>query len=906
MNIVNINGYSIERKDRDSCTDIQTDKGGGIVIYIRDKLEYTRRHDLESPDIQSIWIEVKIKNAKSFLICSVYRPPSSTADWPDIFSRQIEMSLSSNNEIYLMGDFNIDIKAGKLSNTKWKHVIQTNDLHQLIDEPTRVTAHPETIIDHLYTTTPESVKDIHIPKVAVSDHYPIQFTRLTGKSHIKRQQHTIIHYRSFNNFNEEQFLSDLSDNMSSLDVSPNDSDLNFNNFINSFMTIFEKHAPMKTKRVKNENQPEWFNEHIKSASKTRDMYHKAKNWPQYKYWRNKTTDLIRSAKKDFFAQSIADNKDNAYLWKHIKSLNGQLHENKIPDEMIYDGQPTTDTLSILEKLNQYFSTISERLQAEQPQNSPEFDSENLENYIKSKVPNNIKFSTPYMKLTDLIATLNTLNVTKATGLDGLTPKILKTSANAIAPTLLKIINTSLQNGQFPEPLKIAKLKPIHKGGPKSDPSNYRPISVLPVLSKIIEKHITKHIFAYLSKYDILHKSQSGFRKNHSCNTALISLLDEWLKNIDKGEITGAIFFDLRKAFDVVDHEILLQKLRLHNFDSRAMTWMQSYLSNRYQCIVTSKISSSLQQVKSGVPQGSVLGPALFLIFINDMPLFINEAYAEIYADDTTVHTASKDEKVIETKLQVSATNFKSWCLQHKMFVHLAKTSFMNIGTRQNLLNIDNINIIIDNENISGVENQKLLGIIIDKTLSWDKQIDSVCLNISRRITLLKILSKYVDESSLKQYYNAYILPIFDYGCMIWGQCSTYNMNRLLKLQKRAARIILQADFMTPSKQMFQKLGWLTFAKRVQYHTCVMVFKSLNGLAPEYLTNLLTRQSETHSRNLRSNDKYMLKIPFARTAYYEKSFSVTGPRLWNSLPLQIRQSTGLNSFTKLLKVYLLNN
>ena len=148
------------------------------------------------------------------------------------------MSLSSNNEIYLMGDFNIDIKAGKLSNTKWKHVIQTNDLHQLIDEPTRVTAHSETIIDHLYTTTPESVKDIHIPKVAVSDHYPIQFTRLTGKSHIKRQQHSIIHYRSINNLNEEQFLSDLSDNMSSLDVSPNDSDLNFSNFINSFMAIF--------------------------------------------------------------------------------------------------------------------------------------------------------------------------------------------------------------------------------------------------------------------------------------------------------------------------------------------------------------------------------------------------------------------------------------------------------------------------------------------------------------------------------------------------------------------------------------------------------------------------------------------------------------------------------------------
>ena len=131
-NVVNINEYSKERKDRDSCTDIQTDKGDGIVFYIRDKLEYTRRHVLESPDIVSIWIEVKIKNAKSFLICSVYRPPSSTADWPDIFSRQIEMSLSSNNEIYLIGDFNIDIKAGKLSNTKWKHVIQTLNIAEII------------------------------------------------------------------------------------------------------------------------------------------------------------------------------------------------------------------------------------------------------------------------------------------------------------------------------------------------------------------------------------------------------------------------------------------------------------------------------------------------------------------------------------------------------------------------------------------------------------------------------------------------------------------------------------------------------------------------------------------------------------------------------------------------------
>ena len=169
------------------------------------------------------------------------------------------------------------------------------------------------------------------------------------------------------------------------------------------------------------------------------------------------------------------------------------------------------------------------------------------------------------------------NATKASGLNGLTPEILKTPAEIIVPALLKIINISLLNGQNPESFKLAKIKPIHKGGPKSDPSNYRPISVIPVLSNIIEKHISKHWFAFLHKYDILHKSQSGFRKKHSCNTALISLLDEWLKNIAKGEITGAIFFDLRTAFDVADHEILLRKLKSYKFDSRAMKWVQSYL-----------------------------------------------------------------------------------------------------------------------------------------------------------------------------------------------------------------------------------------------------------------------------------------------------------------------------------------
>lgn len=229
---------------------------------------------------------------------------------------------------------------------------------------------------------------------------------------------------------------------------------------------------------------------------------------------------------------------------------------------------------------------------------------------------------------------------------------------------------------------------------------------------------------------------------------------------------------------------------------------------------------------------------------------------------------------------------------------------MTIGTRQNLSNTSSINIYVDNENISNVDHQKLLGIIIDKTLSFDKQIDSVCLNITRRITLLKMLSKYVDRKHLEQYYNAYITPIFDYGCMVWGQCSVYNTNRLIKLQKRAARLILKADFMTPSNTMFQQLGWLTFPNRVQYHTCIMVYKAINGQAPEYLSNLLVKSSESHSKSLRSGDREDLRVPFSRTSYYERSFSITGAKAWNSLPNHVRQSSDLNSFKTSLRTYIM--
>lgn len=425
---------------------------------------------------------------------------------------------------------------------------------------------------------------------------------------------------------------------------------------------------------------------------------------------------------------------------------------------------------------------------------------------------------------------------------------------------------------------------------------------MPIISKIFERHIANQLHVYLKSTDVIYNYQSGFRQHHSCSTALTRLIDCWLRDIDEGKIIGTVFLDLRKAFDMVNHNILLYKMKLFNFSENAIKFFTSYLSNRSQLVQSGNTKSEFLDIKSGVPQGSILGPIFFIMYVNDMAYTCTNSLLDLYADDSSLHKSGTDINEIQYNLQTDLNNIQTWCENNNMALHPRKSQCMLIGPTTKLNKLNDLYLTIDGQTLENIKCKKVLGLSIDNNLSWHDHVQKVCKRLNSTIALLKRINYCLCPDMRIMFYNSYFVSIFDYCCFIWGKKKVCS-NKILLLQKRAARIILNQPARTPSKPLFEELKWLTFPDRCNYHAAVLVFKTIRNTAPSYMNEIITiANNNVYSLRSQSHEHLSLTI-LPKTRYLKDSFTYYSFNIWNSIPLYIRQVNTEVRFKRMYKRYL---
>ena len=775
-------------------------------------------------------------------------------------------------------------------------------LNQLILMPTRVNHKSSTLIDHIYTNMPDNITSTCVPNIGISDHHVIFCNRKLNAS-VPKAIHTTIQYRSYKTFNEINFCNDLNNICWSHLKDMDDIDSIVLHWNKLFMNVVDTHVPLKIKRVKHKYQPDWFNADILQAIQERDQFKSSNMHEEYKHARNTVIKLIRKARKHTYESKINKRQNNpASIWRLFKEFGASRKSNTIEEILSIEegGQTYTDQTEIVHAFNNFFINVASNIKDPIPSSNFEY----LKDYIDKKVPADMFFEIPNISIEAVYLSLKNLDISKSTGLDKIGPRLLRTAASCIAPMVTFMINHSLNTSTFPAVWKEAKVKPLFKKGSSADVNNYRPISILPTLSKLIEKHVHVSFVNFLNSFKLLHATQSGFRKGHSTESAMTYMVDKWLKALNDGNYIGTVLVDFRKAFDLCDISILIQKLTMYKCSETTIDWFHSYLTKRKQLVSINNILSSDQEITCGVPQGSILGPLLFLVFINDLPLLLSDKITsvDLFADDTTLYDINKNKSNLERNLNASLKILEKWCSHNGMQLNTDKTKVMLITTRQKCAMLDtssSLSLKYKDIQLQVSSGEKLLGINLENNLKWDSHVRIVTKKMSSYLWLLSKISIYLTNEYKLLYYKAYIMPHLNYCSIIWGNTTVYNKNKIDRLQKRACKIILGTNY-TDFESALEYLNLLKFEDRVTFNKSLAMFKIANHKSPEYLCDMYKMRdinNDNGNITLRSVTNKNFCIPKCKLEMFKSSLTYSGPIIWNNLPKDLKKCQNLTTFKR---------
>uniref|UniRef100_A0A1B6KLP9 Reverse transcriptase domain-containing protein n=1 Tax=Graphocephala atropunctata TaxID=36148 RepID=A0A1B6KLP9_9HEMI len=801
-------------------------------------------------------------NKTKITVIGVYRPPQGCLE--DAFSmltQVLDQTQTHKSNIVLVGDINIDSIKEHRSKYRLEEILAAHNISRLNLPPTRITPHSATSIDCVCTNLPtESIK-VKVFHTGLSDHkgqlctLDIITAQPKQTSWIRRQ----INDQTLNYLKHGLAQQTWTEVYSTLSA-----DEAYNKFINIVATEINTACPMKKMRQrKSKNFTNFTDRQLNQLKQKylqllrryeltgleRDRLAMAGKKKMY--------DLrLKKLRQDSAANHLhrSNNKPKA-AWEIVNTeratKRGEME--KPPIKLLIEGKFIEKPENIVEEFNKYFSNIAEdTLRAATNLNPP---TARATTPRPSLTQTNLTLTdTTVKEVTEIISSLKSKT---SSSLDEVSAKMVKHCAETIITPLVDIINKSFKSGIFPSALKVSKVYPKLKKGVSTNPSNYRPISIVPTFSKIFEKIVLKRLLDHLTQLDLLTDCQHGFLKGRSTATALIDLVEFIIDHIDKGKYTTAVLLDYSKAFDCLSHDIILDKLEALGVQNTAKKWFESYLKGRSQLVelnykengVTRSIKSNQHPIKKGVPQGSVLGPVLFILLTNDFPDYIKDYSSVVmYADDTTLLLKEDTPEDVSISAYIALHMTYDYCSVNNLAANPSKTKQINFGRRG-----DQIPNLPD---IESVDQSNLLGLVLDSNLTWSPHINALCKKLSSALYVIKRVKCISNIQAAKMAYFALFETYLRYGVVVWGGTSTTNLNRVLTIQKSAIRSLANLKEQESCREEF---------KNLKIKTVISIYVQAAILHVDRLG--LPKVTRSHSHNTR----YSTRIPVARhkTALYEK-------------------------------------
>ena len=888
--------FSFIRQDRTYLNEKNiVKKGGGILLYFKTTLEpyiTLLDHSTNNKHIEETWVQCKMPGHKNFTLGIIYRPPMGDVETCiKEIDKVLLATLGKGNpmgrELYLLGDFNIDYsKHGDVDKQRLRALEIKFNMSQIIKVPTRITVSSKTTIDLIMTTIgPDLISHHGTLNIIISDHLPVY---LVKKKKRDIHKHTYINVRSPTLYTVPDFTNIIYDDPRWVHfwepgLSP---DLLWDIWLDIVMNSLNILCPWKSIKIR-ENQPDWFDSDVREAIRLKaNLFDKAKisradsDWDDVRRIKRKVRNLIIRKKRAYICNKLIENKNVPR--KFWKSINNNLSIGNIkhatPNIRVYNtDRLLVDGLAAATEINNYYSTVGYNL-ARVFSLAWKANSFNLHLYFA-----NMNFR--FIGEKETAALIKTLPSNKSSNVPCITMKYLKDALQITTFEICHILNECLSQTKIPLAWKIGTITPVPKNGPSYNVSDYRPISGLPAPSKLIERAVYNQLVYHLETYGLLDNRQHGFRRDHSTATALFELIQFIYNMLDNKEYVCCIYIDYSKAFDTLDHDILCSKLGKYGLSSSVIAWCRGYLKDRKQCVKINDIVSGAADVTYGVPQGSILGPLLFIIYVNDIfKQFCDEdPKILLYADDTVLYYAHTSLKQLENVMSAGLCKLSGWCDLNKLTINKSKTKFEVFRPKNVCINArDKFEVKIGNVPLEEVDTYTYLGVKLDTKLKLDGFLKGKCNKINIRLYQLGKIRKYITNNIANLIYKQTIVPLFDYADFLIESGQNVLVERLDSLHSKALQIIdCKANRRAGDTQLEYIYKLHSPLTRRREHHCAIMY----GLSRKQL-NLDVRRPKI---KLRSRNNVKFKSYVRNLVGLDKSPMLRGVRLWDQIPQSVQRA-----------------